>query len=181
MKKNIKIEKEDNVKKKVKKIDDDEMYLIDLQNLLNEKPYTISNIIFDKKTKKYFFIFVDKKGDISYIYKVSKVDFKKHFVEKVVFISDIFNRIFSKKNIENIVEEIFNNDDELKVDSVKFRGDKLLAFKKKMNNRNKGRRCSTKLILSLTVPKCFIKNEDIDFTSLMIYIIDYYRNKYKHG
>lgn len=168
------------MKDKVEKIDNSNMYLIDLQNLLSEKPYDINNIIYDKSSGKYFFIFVDKKGKTNYIYKIAKVDFKKHFVENVIFISDIFNGIYTKKNIEDIVEEIFDNDKEIKADSIKLRGDKLLAFKKKMNDRNEGRRCSTKLVLILTVSNCFIKNEEIDFTSLMIYIIDYYREKYKH-
>ena len=170
---------ENKVRTKIKKIDDSTMFYIDLENNLVEKPYSIDRIIYDEKLDRYFFVFIDRVGVVNYIYEVTKLDFKKKFVENATFISNIFNKEFAKRDIENIVEEIFNRDDKLNADSVKFRGDKLLAFKKKMNERFSGKRSSTRLFLTLNVPKHYINNEKVDFVSLMIYIIDYYRSKLK--
>lgn len=183
MKKMIIIEKDKKEpkkkKEKIDKIDDGTMFLIDLENNLLEKPYAINKIIYDEKLDRYFFIFVDKVGIISYIYEVKKLDFKKKFVENATFISNVFDKEFTKKEIEVIVDEIFNRDDKLNAESVKFKGDKLLAFKRKMNDRFSGKRASTRLFLTLNVPNQFIRNEKVDFVSLMIYIIDYYRKKLK--
>lgn len=166
------------VKEKIKNIDNTTMFYIDLKNSLIEKPYLINDIIFDEKNDRYFFLFLDKRDNIiQYIFKVKKLDFKKKFVENAAFISNILNKEFAKRDVENIVEEIFSRDDKLNADSVKFRGDKLLAFKKKLDDRSNGKRCSTKLFLTLNVPKHYINNEKVDFVSLMIYIIDYYLTK----
>lgn len=179
MKENIKDKSLNNRKKTFNKLSDSDMYLIDLKNLLSEKPYIIEDIIYHESSGKYYFIFVNKKGDVNYIYKVSKLDFKKKFVENVTFISNILNKEFRKHAIEDIVEEIFDRDKKIHADVVKYQGDKFLVFKKKLEDKTKGRRYNTKLFLSLNIPSYFIKDEKVDFTFLMIYIIDYYLEKAK--
>lgn len=166
-------------KEKIQKINITTLFYIDLKNCLIYKPFIISDIIFDEKNDRYFFIFSNKKDKtIQYIYKIKKIDFKNKFVKNVTFISNVLNREFAKNDIENIVDEIFVKDNKLCAKSVKFKRDKLLAFRNEINKNGK-RFHSTKLFLTLNVPNQNISNEKVDFLSLMIYIIDYYVERKK--
>lgn len=161
-------------KKKIQKINTTTMFYIDLKNCLIYKPFMISDIIFDEKNDRYFFIFSNKKDKtIQYIYKAKKIDFENKFVKNVTFISNTLNKEFAKNDIENIVDEIFAKDNKIYAKSVKFNRNKLLAFRNEINKNGK-RFQSTKLFLTLNVPNQNISNEKVDFLSLMIYIINYY-------
>lgn len=161
-------------KKKIQKINITTMFYIDLKNCLIYKPFMISDIIFDEKNDRYFFIFSNKKDKtIQYIYKAKKIDFENKFVKNVTFISNTLNKEFTKNDIENIVDEIFAKDNKIYAKSVKFNRNKLLAFRNEINKNGK-RFQSTKLFLTLNVPNQNISNEKVDFLSLMIYIINYY-------
>lgn len=166
-------------KEKIQKINTTTMFYIDLKNCLIYKPFIISDIIFDEKNDRYFFIFSNKKDKtIQYIYKAKKIDFKNKFVKNVTFISNALDREFTKNDIENIVDEIFVKDNKICAKSIKFGRNKLLAFRNEID-KNGRRFQSTKLFLTLNVPEQNISDEKVDFLSLMIYIIDYYVERKK--